>query len=37
MFAFSMEGNNQPSAPRSQIPFAWAGLELPAGMEQVPG
>ncbi|WP_039659734.1 MULTISPECIES: NADH-quinone oxidoreductase subunit NuoG [Pantoea] len=23
MFAFSMEGNNQPSAPRSQIPFAW--------------
>ena len=22
MFAFSMEGNNQPSAPRSQIPFA---------------
>ena len=24
MFAFSMEGNNQPSAPRSQIPFAWA-------------
>jgi len=24
MFAFSMEGNNQPGAPRSQIPFAWA-------------
>ena len=24
MFAFSMEGNNQPSAPRSQVPFAWA-------------
>ncbi|QCE33045.1 NADH-quinone oxidoreductase subunit NuoG [Acetobacteraceae bacterium] len=24
MFAFSMEGNNQPSAPRSEIPFAWA-------------
>ncbi|MDW8846877.1 NADH-quinone oxidoreductase subunit NuoG [Erwinia sp. MMLR14_017] len=24
MFAFSMEGNNQPSAARSQIPFAWA-------------
>ncbi|MDF7680554.1 NADH-quinone oxidoreductase subunit NuoG [Enterobacteriaceae bacterium ESL0689] len=24
MFAFSMEGNNQPTAPRSQIPFAWA-------------
>ncbi|MGK6327644.1 NADH-quinone oxidoreductase subunit NuoG [Erwinia sp. DT-104] len=24
MFAFSMEGNNQPNAPRSQIPFAWA-------------
>ncbi len=24
MFAFSMEGNNQPSAPRSQIPFARA-------------
>lgn len=24
MFAFSMEGNNQPEAPRSQIPFAWA-------------
>lgn len=24
MFAFSMEGNNQPDAPRSQIPFAWA-------------
>ncbi|STW80209.1 NADH-ubiquinone oxidoreductase subunit G [Klebsiella michiganensis] len=38
MFAFSMEGNNQPSAPRSQIPFAWgSGLELPAGVEQVPG
>jgi NADH-quinone oxidoreductase subunit G len=24
MFAFSMEGNNQPTAARSQIPFAWA-------------
>ncbi len=24
MFSFSMEGNNQPSAPRSDIPFAWA-------------
>ncbi|EIC39079.1 molybdopterin-dependent oxidoreductase, partial [Salmonella enterica] len=24
MFAFSMEGNNQPTAPRSEIPFAWA-------------
>lgn len=24
MFAFSMEGNNQPQAPRSQIPFAWS-------------
>ncbi|MXP48503.1 NADH-quinone oxidoreductase subunit NuoG [Pantoea sp. Eser] len=24
MFAFSMEGNNQPGAPRSQIPFGWA-------------
>lgn len=24
MFAFSMEGNNQPDAPRSQIPFAWS-------------
>ncbi|QKJ87927.1 NADH-quinone oxidoreductase subunit G [Paramixta manurensis] len=24
MFAFSMEGNNQPGAARSQIPFAWA-------------
>ncbi len=24
MFAFSMEGNNQPEAPRSQVPFAWA-------------
>ena len=24
MFAFSMEGNNQPGAPRSQVPFAWA-------------
>ena len=24
MFAFSMEGNNQPGAPRSQIPFTWA-------------
>lgn len=24
MFSFSMEGNNQPTAPRSQIPFAWA-------------
>ncbi|MGS9522313.1 hypothetical protein ACQWJO_24210, partial [Salmonella enterica subsp. enterica serovar Infantis] len=23
-FAFSMEGNNQPTAPRSEIPFAWA-------------
>lgn len=23
MFAFSMEGNNQPNAPHSQIPFAW--------------
>lgn len=23
-FAFSMEGNNSPSAPRQQIPFAWA-------------
>ncbi|MDU3077483.1 MAG: molybdopterin dinucleotide binding domain-containing protein, partial [Mixta calida] len=22
--SFSMEGNNQPSAPRSDIPFAWA-------------
>jgi NADH-quinone oxidoreductase subunit G len=24
MFSFSMEGNNQPGAARSQIPFAWA-------------
>lgn len=24
MFTFSMEGNNQPGASRSQIPFAWA-------------
>lgn len=24
MFTFSMEGNNQPGAARSQIPFAWA-------------
>lgn len=24
MLAFSMEGNNQPAAPHSQIPFAWA-------------
>lgn len=24
MFSFSMEGNNQPEAPRTQIPFAWA-------------
>ncbi|MGV3346014.1 NADH-quinone oxidoreductase subunit NuoG [Enterobacteriaceae bacterium LUAb1] len=24
MFAFSMEGNNQPDAARSHIPFAWA-------------
>uniref|UniRef100_UPI00289E055B molybdopterin-dependent oxidoreductase n=1 Tax=Atlantibacter sp. TaxID=1903473 RepID=UPI00289E055B len=24
MFAFSMEGNNHPDAPRSQVPFAWA-------------
>lgn len=24
MFAFSMEGNNQPDAQRSHIPFAWA-------------
>lgn len=24
MFAFSMEGNNQPGAARSEIPFAWA-------------
>jgi NADH-quinone oxidoreductase subunit G len=24
MFAFSMEGNNQPGAARSQVPFAWA-------------
>ncbi|QHM74806.1 NADH-quinone oxidoreductase subunit G [Mixta theicola] len=24
MFNFSMEGNNQPGAPRSDIPFAWA-------------
>lgn len=23
MFAFSMEGNNEPSAPRSHIPYAW--------------
>lgn len=23
-FAFSMEGNNSPTAPRQQIPFAWA-------------
>ena len=37
MFAFSMEGNNQPSAPRSQIPFAWARAELSTGVEQVPG
>ena len=29
MFSFSMEGNNQPSAPRSDIPFARRGLELP--------
>lgn len=29
MFTFSMEGNNQPTAHRSQVPFAWAGLELP--------
>ncbi len=37
MFAFSMEGNNQPTAPRSEIPFAsGAGLELPAGVEQIP-
>ena len=37
MFAFSMEGNNQPSAPRSQIPFARRRAGTPAGMEQVPG
>ena len=24
MFPFSMEGNNQPTAHRSQVPFAWA-------------
>ncbi|CCK15290.1 NADH-ubiquinone oxidoreductase chain G [Cronobacter universalis NCTC 9529] len=24
MFSFSMEGNNHPDAPRSQVPFAWA-------------
>lgn len=24
MFAFSMEGNNQPGAERQQVPFAWA-------------
>lgn len=24
MFAFSMEGNNQPGAQRQQVPFAWA-------------
>lgn len=24
MFAFSMEGNNQPQAPRQQVPFAWS-------------
>ncbi len=24
MFTFSMEGNNQPTAHRSQVPFAWA-------------
>ena len=24
MFTFSMEGNNQPTANRSQVPFAWA-------------
>ena len=23
-FTFSMEGNNSPTAPRQQIPFAWA-------------
>lgn len=29
MFTFSMEGNNQPTAHRSQVPFARAPLELP--------
>ncbi|GHL73471.1 NADH-quinone oxidoreductase [Escherichia coli] len=35
MFTFSMEGNNQPTAHRSQVPFAGSGLELPAGVEQI--
>ncbi len=29
MFAFSMEGNNQPTAPRSEIPFAWRRAGTP--------
>jgi iron complex transport system substrate-binding protein len=36
MFAFSMEGNNQPSAPRSQVPFAWApGWNSPQASRQI--
>ena len=38
MFTFSMEGNNQPTAHRSQVPICLgARLELPAGVEQIPG
>ncbi len=36
MFAFSMEGNNQPTAPRSEIPFAGRRAGTPAGVEQIP-
>ncbi len=34
MFAFSMEGNNQPSLRVPNSVRLGAGLELPAGVEQ---
>ncbi|STM19661.1 NADH-quinone oxidoreductase subunit G [Escherichia coli] len=38
MFTFSMEGNNQPTAHRfASAVCLGAGLELPAGVEQIPG
>ncbi|STI84822.1 NADH-quinone oxidoreductase subunit G [Escherichia coli] len=38
MFTFSMEGNNQPDrAPFASAVCLGSGLELPAGVEQIPG
>lgn len=37
MFTFSMEGNNQPTAPFASAVCLGTRLELPAGVEQIPG